>query len=309
MNKPIPAPAPSPLQVGLILVAGVCAVSTGAVFIRLAIAANGSGGVGFSLFLAAARLIFASLLLLPVWRTIHPPSLQGGGWKYACGAGLCLALHFASWITSLSFTSIAASTTLVTTNPLWVALISWLWFKEVPTRMTVLGIGVAFLGGVCIAMGDSGEFAGSQPLLGNGLAVLGAIMASLYFLLGREAQRRGLGIGHYAAIAYGTGATALLPLPLLVEPGYAGYPLGVYGYALLMAIASQVIGHTALNWSVRWVSPTLVTLVLLFEPVGSSILGYLMFGEIPGILVLVGAAVVLVGVAIAILGNWEHSKV
>jgi len=121
--------------------------------------------------------------------------------RYAGAAGLCLALHFATWITSLSFTSIAASTTLVTTNPVWVALLSWLWLKEKPNALTILGIGVAFGGGVLIALGDTGAVtAGSNPPLGNFLALVGAWMASLYFLLGREAQQRGLGM---TAIAFG----------------------------------------------------------------------------------------------------------
>ena len=295
---------PLPWQVGLVLVAGVFAVSTAAIFIRLAIASAGVRGVEFSLFLSASRLAIASLLLLPAWRNLKPSQLSPGALRYAAAAGICLAVHFATWITSLSFTSIAASTTLVTTNPVWVALLCWLWFKEKLTRLTVVGIGVAFVGGVLIALGDTGAVsAGNNPALGNFLALVGAWMASLYFLLGREAQRRGLGIGSYVVVAYSTGALVLLPLPLIVGSNYVGYPVAVYAYILLMAVLSQVVGHTTLNWAVRWISPTLVTLAILFEPVGSSFLGYLIFNEVPGLLVLVGAGVLLSGVAIAIAGR------
>jgi len=295
---------PLPWQVGLVLVAGVFAVSTAAIFIRLAIASAGVRGVGFSLFLSASRLAIASLLLLPAWRNLKPSQLSPGALRYAAAAGICLAVHFATWITSLSFISIAASTTLVTTNPVWVALLCWLWFKEKLTRLTLLGIGVAFVGGVLIALGDTGAVStGNNPPLGNFLALVGAWMASLYFLLGREAQRRGLGIGSYVVVAYSTGALVLLPLPLIVGSNYVGYPVAVYAYILLMAVLSQVVGHTTLNWAVRWISPTLVTLAILFEPVGSSFLGYLIFNEVPGLLVLVGAGVLLSGVAIAIAGR------
>ncbi len=295
---------PLPWQVGLVLVAGVFAVSTAAIFIRLAIASAGVRGVEFSLFLSASRLAIASLLLLPAWRNLKPSQLSPGALRYAAAAGICLAVHFATWITSLSFTSIAASTTLVTTNPVWVALLCWLWFKEKLTRLTVIGIGVAFVGGVLIALEDTGAVsAGNNPPLGNFLALIGAWMASLYFLLGREAQRRGLGIGSYVVVAYSTGALVLLPLPLIVGSNYVGYPVAVYLYILLMAVLSQVVGHTTLNWAVRWISPTLVTLAILFEPVGSSFLGYLIFNEVPGLLVLVGAGVLLSGVAIAIAGR------
>lgn len=297
---------PHPWQVGFALVVGVFAISTAAIFIRLAIAAAGVRGVGFSLFIAASRLAIASLLLLPAWRNLRATPLSPGACRYAVGAGICLALHFATWITSLSFTSIAASTTLVTTNPVWVALLSWLWFKEKPTTLTILGIGIALVGGVLIATGDAGvTTAGRNSPLGNFLALLGACLISVYLLLGREAQRRGLGIGSYVAIAYSTGALVLLPLPLLFGSTYTGYPLAVYLYIFLMAIASQVIGHTTINWAVHCIAPTLVTLAILFEPVSSSFLGYLIFNELPGLLVLVGAVVLLGGVALAVFGTRE----
>jgi drug/metabolite transporter (DMT)-like permease len=295
-------------QVGLVLLVGVFAISTAAIFIRLAGASAGESGVGFSLFLAASRLAIASLFLLPAWRNLRASQLSPGALQYAGAAGICLALHFATWITSLSFTSIAASTTLVTTNPVWVALLSWLWLKEKPTKLTLLGIGIAFVGGVLIASGDTqADAAGTNPAVGNLLALFGAWMISLYLLLGREAQRRGLGIGSYVAIAYSTGALVLLPLPFLFGSNYVGYPLAVYFYILLMAVASQVVGHTTLNWAVRWISPTFVTLAILFEPVSSSFLGYLIFKELPGGMVLVGAVVLLGGVAIAIAGRSSHT--
>lgn len=297
---------PQPWQLGLVLVVGVLAISSAAIFIRLAIASARVSGVGFSLFLAASRLAIASLLLLPAWRNLQPTQLTPGALRYAAAAGLCLSLHFATWITSLSFTSIAASTTLVTTNPVWVALLSWLWWKEKPTRLTMAGIAVALAGGILIALGDAGVATPrNNPTLGNILALIGAWMASLYLLLGREAQRRGLGIGSYVVVAYSTGALVLLPLPFIFGSNYVGYPVAVYLYILLMAIASQVLGHTSLNWAVRWISPTLVTLSILFEPVSSSLLGFLIFNEVPGWLVLIGAIVLLMGVVLAVLGAKE----
>lgn len=292
---------PSRWQVQLILAVGVLAVSTAAIFIRLAINAAGVRGVGFSLVLAASRLTIAALILLPAWQSIRKAQLSPGALRYAVASGVFLALHFATWITSLSYTSIAASTTLVTTNPVWVALISWLWFGEKPTPLAASGIGVALLGGILIGFGDTGAVGeSSNPLLGDLLALVGAWAISLNLLLGREAQRRGLGIGGYVAISYSVAAVALLPLPLVFRSSYAGYPNPVYLYILFMALLPQLVGHTSCNWAVRWMSPTLVSLAILFEPVCSSFLGYLVFGEVPGQLVLVGAVVLLGGVAIAI---------
>ncbi|MEA5535971.1 DMT family transporter [Crocosphaera sp. XPORK-15E] len=302
--------SPSSWQVSLILVMGVLAVSTSAVFVRLALAAGGTSGVGFSLFLAASRLIIASFLLLPGWRKIPNFQETSTAYYYAIAAGFTLAFHFATWITSLSFTSIAASTTLVTTNPIWVAVLSWLWFKEIPTKKTILGIIIALIGGVFIVIGDgTNSVAASNPFLGNVLALVGALTVSLYFLLGREAQRHGLRVSSYIVIVYTIAALILFPFPLIIGSGYLNYPTSVYFYVLLMAIFPQLIGHTALNWSVRWISPILVTLVILFEPVFASCLGFFLFGEMPTILVLVGAIILLLGVAIAVIGSQKNDQV
>jgi drug/metabolite transporter (DMT)-like permease len=219
-------------------------------------------------------------------------------------AGVFLALHFGFWITSLAYTSIAASATIVTSAPVWIALILWAWRGEVPSRLTAGGIALALAGGVLIALGDAGgASAGSNPLLGDLLALGGALAVSLYLIFGREAQGRGLSIGLYVAIAYGVGALALLPAPLILGAGYLGWPWGVYLCGVLLALIPQLIGHTAFNWSVRWVGPTLVALVVLAEPVCGSLLGYVIFDEAPGLPVIAGAGILLAGVVAATLGE------
>jgi drug/metabolite transporter (DMT)-like permease len=293
-------------QIAAVLTIGVLSVSTAAIFIRLALADSGSQGVGFSLVLAASRLTIASLCLIPAWRSFRSAQFQPSALYYSAAAGLFLAIHFACWITSLSYTSIAASTALVTTNPVWVALWSWLWFREKPSSLTLGGIAIALLGSVVVAIGDAGDgFVGSHPLLGNSLALIGSWAVSLYFLLGRSAQRRGLGISSHVVLTYTTAALVLLPLPFLFGSSYSGYPISVYGWIVLMAVFPQLIGHTSFNWAVRWVSPTLVTLTILAEPVGSSILGAIVFRENPGVVVIAGAVVIVAGVAIAALGTRE----
>ena len=299
-------------KISLVLAIGVCAASTAAILSRLAFDAAGSYGVGFSLVLAASRLSIAALILLPSAGSHlkQIPQSQDKNYTaiyYAGVAGIFLALHFATWISSLSYTSITASTTLVATNPLWVTFFSWLWFKSKPSILTSIGIGIAVVGAIAIGFGDTQvQTAASQPLLGNILALFGACAASLYFLLGREAQRRGLSIGSYITVAYTTAAVVLLPLPLIFGSSYTGYPSSVYLCVLLMALFPQLIGHTSFNWAVRSISPTLVSLVILFEPIVSSFLGYLIYQEVPGVLEFVGAAVLLVGVALAIVGAQQH---
>lgn len=289
-------------MVWIVLFFGVVGVSTAAIFIRLCLEATGNSGLGFSLFIAASRLIIASVIFLPFFKISPKLTVSKTAYLWSIAAGITLAFHFATWITSLSFTSIAASTTLVTTNPIWITLLSWLWFKEKPTRLKIVGIIIALSGGFCIAFGDAGSFSGgSHPLLGDGLALLGAMSVSVYFLLGKQAQSLGLSVGHYSSIAYTTAAITLFPLPFFFGITYWNYPNQVYVYLLGMAVFSQVLGHTSFNWAVRLVSPTLVTLAILFEPVSASLLGFFIFGEVPSFWVLVGAIILLFGSSIVIL--------
>ncbi|MEO1211071.1 MAG: DMT family transporter [Cyanobacteria bacterium J06638_20] len=297
---------PSPWKVALVLLIGILSVSTAAIFIRLAFQASGQTGIGFSLVLSASRLSIAALVFLPAWRNVGKAINQAEQgdrpWLFSLGAGLSLAIHFACWITSLSYTSIAASTALVTTNPVWTALLSWLWWGDRPTRTMSLGIAIALLGSLLVSFADAASTTvASQPLLGNGLALAGSWAATLYLLLGREAQQRGLEIGSHVVLTYSTAAIVLLPLPPLLGVGYGGYSATVYLCMILIGLFPQTLGHTSLNWAVRWISPTLVTLTILAEPVGSSVLGILVFRENPGAQVWLGAAVILAGVAIAVL--------
>ena len=287
-------------KIAAVLLVGILAISFGSILVRLALRASGDQSLAFSLVMSAGRLAVAALLLAPGWTR----PLEGrAGLPFALAAGGFLALHFAFWITSLSYTSVAASTALVTTNPVWVTLLGWWLFGERPSFLTLLGVGVALLGGVLIALGDSEGGGGANPLLGDFLALLGAVAASCYFLLGREAQRRGLSTWAYVRVAYTAAALLLLPLPYLFGGGYGGYPLEVYAYLLLMALLPQLVGHTSFNWATRHIPPVLVTLAILFEPVGASLLAYFLFGELPGSRVLLGALILLVGVALAVVGG------
>lgn len=306
---------PSRWRIFIVLIIGILGVSLAAIWIRLAVSAatveNKIGNkIGFSLFLAASRLIVAALILLPTWKKTKSPPANSQAYYYAIAAGVCLAIHFAAWTTSLSYTSIAASTVLVTTNPLWVGLLSWWWLKEKLSRYHFFGIGIALIGAIVIAIADIPRSftynitnistgSGSENLLrGDLLALFGALMSSLYIIFGSQAQRKGLDTSKYIAIAYSTAALCLFPLPFLYQTSYFGYGLAVYFYVFLMALMSQVFGHTSLNWSVRWISPTLVSLSLLFEPLIASLFGVFIFKEIPSFNLFLGGLIILVGIGI-----------
>lgn len=303
--RPHETPMKPPVwKITLVLTIAVLAVSTSAILSRLAFDAAGTRAVGFSIVLAASRLTLASLILLPTWRKIQLSQQSPQAIRYAIAAGLFMAIHFPAWISSLGYTSIAASTTLVTTNPVWVSLFSWIWFREKISWTTAGGIAIALAGGLMIGFADAGSGdAGSNPLLGDFLALMGAWAISFYLLVGREAQRQGISLGGYMAIAFTTAALVLLPMPFLFGGNYAGHPPSVYLYILLMAILPHLMGHTGFNWAILWISPTFVTLSILFEPVGASFLGYLVFGEVPAPQVFVGAVILLAGVGVVAIGH------
>jgi drug/metabolite transporter (DMT)-like permease len=290
---------PSRVKVISILILGILSVSFAAIFIRLASKAAPLEGPGFALVIAAGRMGIAALLLLPTTLlALQRYSLERKQWLYILGAGFFLALHFLSWISSLEYTSVAASTALVTTNPLWVSLFSWLFLKESPSKLTWIGAGIALLGGALVGLGQDGGLS-SNPILGNSLALLGAVAVSAYFLLGRQVQLSGVPITLYSGLVYAVAALFLVPLPWMTGVGYSA-PLEAYLWIGLLALVPQVLGHTSFNWAVKYVHPTLVTVLILLEPIGASLAAIALFGEIPGPSVLIGALILLLGVGVAL---------
>ena len=160
---------PTKWQLVIVLTIGILGVSLAAIWIRLAVdLVNPNNKVGFSLFLAASRLIVAALILLPNWKNFKLVQIKSTAFVYAIAAGVCLALHFATWITSLAYTSIAASTVLVTTTPIWVGLFSWWWYREKLTWRNIAGIAIASIGGIVLATADSSAADNySNPNLGK----------------------------------------------------------------------------------------------------------------------------------------------
>ena len=261
----------------LVLGIGLLAISFGAILARYA---QGSGLP--SLAIAALRLGLAAVIVTPVawWQSRHVlRALNRRQVLLAAGAGFFLALHFATWISSLEYTSVASSTALVTTNPVWIGLASFLLFGERTSRLTLLGIAVSLSGSLLIFWSDSQQGpAGNHALLGNLLAVAGSWCFSAYLLLGRR-LRAGMPLAAYVWLAYGVAAGFLVLACAGAGVPLVGYSIPAYAAALGLALGPQLLGHTAYNWSLRYVSPTFVAVVTLGEPVGSSAFAWLLFGE------------------------------
>ena len=271
------------------IIVSIVAVSTASIIIRISAAAP--------LAIAAYRMIFASLLLLPFF-------LHGGGVERlrASGrrgfitlmaVGVVLAVHFASWISSLSLTSVASSVIFVHADPIFVAVVSHFVLRERVTRRRLLGILIAFAGAIVIAVGDLSL--GETNLYGDILALIGALMLGVYILSGRRI-RQSLDLVSYVTPVYGASAAALAVGCVLTGTPLAPYPPREYLLFLALAVVPMIFGHTVYNWALRYVEAPVVSISLLGEPVGATLLAFLILGEAPTPGVLVGGFITLLGI-------------
>lgn len=225
------------------------------------------------------------------------------------GIGAILATHFTLWIASLKVQgeSIASSVVLVTSHPLLVGLLSHFVLRERLNRWMAAGIVVGFSGVVVIAFSDYG-FSG-QLLYADVLAFLGGIMAGFYFLAGRRVRQR-VDLLNYAVVVYGFATGVLFLYAVLL--GSSLTPVGDSGTEILLflalAIVPQIGGHTLYNWSLRYVTAPVVSLSLVGEPVGSSLLAWLLLSQQPGIGVVLGAVLALAGIYVTVLGQGARTR-
>ena len=282
------------------LALGVLVVSTAALLIRQAIDAG-----AHPLAIAAARLTLASMVVIPLALVRQRPplvSLRARDWQTAALAGSLLAVHFATWIASLQFTSVASSVALVTTNPIWVGLAAWLVLREPPARGTLVGIALGIAGTGLIIANDLVQTgaapAGRDPMLGNALALSGALAISGYLLVGRRLNLK-LPLLAYVAIVYGAAALAMNLMAMLAGQGIDRIPPAAWLPIIGLALGPQLAGHTLINASLRHLSPSFVALAILGEPVGSAILAWLLLGENVAPLQLFGFSVLLAGIVVA----------
>lgn len=292
----------------LVLAFGILAVSTASIFIRNAQA------YAPSLVIAGYRLGLAALFLAPLTLSTRRTELAGltrADFGLALLSGVFLAIHFATWISSLEYTTVTSSVVLVTTTPLWVALLSPLILKEPITRPVLVGMILALLGGVVIGLADIcnwnngqmvclsfSQLAGHQGLWGNFLALAGAWAAAGYVIIGRR-LRAGMSLIGYIFIVYGMAALILIAALLLGDYSLVGYPAPAYAWFLLLALIPQLLGHSSFNWALGYLSAAYVSISLLGEPIGSTILAYIFLNEIPGLIELFGAILILAGIFIA----------
>lgn len=287
----------------LVLTLALIGVSFSGPLVRLSHAnalAIATWRLGFSLIVVAVALLLTGEWRQ--WRRVTRPELA-----IAVGAGAMLAIHFWSWNASIAYTTVAASVVLVNTQPVVVALLSTFWLRERPTRLQWLGIAIAMLGALIVALPDfrtTDSAAHPQALLGDLLALVGAIAAAMYFVSGRR-LRATLDLWPYVGLVYGSCFVVLLLLVAATGAALAPQPPRELAIFAALALGPMLLGHTGLNWALKHSPAYVVNLTLLGEPVGATIIAALLPGirELPGVLTLVGGAIVLCGILLTARGN------
>ncbi|WP_254862360.1 DMT family transporter [Halovivax gelatinilyticus] len=275
------------------LVVAILAASTSAILVRWSVAPSSVA--------ALYRVLFTTLLVAPVAFVFHRSEfgrLTRGDLFFATLAGIALAVHFATWFESLNHTSVAASVTLVQTQPIFVAVGAWLVLNERITSATVVGIVVAIIGAGTMSFGDAGQAPLSDATaFGNALAVLGAITLAGYVLAGRSIRQR-VSLFPYVTVVYAACTITLIAIVGAQGHAFTAYPGREWLLFFLMALLPGLFGHTVINWTLGHLESIVVSVAWLGEPVGATILALALLAEVPDAVTVVGGVVVLAGIAV-----------
>lgn len=256
----------------------------------------------YPLSIAFFRLMFTTLLILP-FVIVHKKTreelfnLPRSTFIIMVAIGFILALHFAFWISSLGKTSVASSVILVTAHPLLVGPVSHFFLKERLSFVNDAGIFLSVVGVVILVYGNYGFASGLDTIEGNILAILGGIAAGLYILGGRKI-RKTVSIGSYAFVVYAVGTIILFIICLIFNSPVINLSVRDYGIILLMAVVAGLFGHTLYNWSLKYVRAAVASVALLWEPIGSSILAFVIpwIQQTPSYYTIIGGAIILSGI-------------
>ncbi|GAB3045374.1 DMT family transporter [Virgibacillus ainsalahensis] len=281
---------------------GVITVSASAVLVKLADSAP-------SAIIANYRLLFAVLMMLPIilikyrheFRLINKKD-----WMLSILAGVFLAFHFILWFESLNYTSVASSVVLVTLQPIFAFLGTYFFFQERFSSGAVISMVIALFGSFIISWGDF-QISG-MALFGDILALLGAVTITVYFLFGQRV-RRNLSLMTYTFVVYGASAITLIIYNVILQNSFFGYPADHWWLFLALAIFPTFFGHTLFNWALKWLSTSTISMAIVLEPVGASILAYFILGEIITWPQLLGGTIVIFGLFLFIMSTTRKSKV
>jgi drug/metabolite transporter (DMT)-like permease len=255
-----------------------------------------------ALAVAFWRCALGVVVLVPfaVWRGDRFP--RGKTLYIGIASGVALGAHFGFWVSSLDYTSVAASVVLVSNTPVFVAILAYLLFGEKTSPLSFAGILIALAGTAVIAQDGS---AGSAAVFGNVLAILGALTFTAYVLVGRSQRSAAepVGVLPYSIVLYSVAALVLLPAALVSGDELWGYSGGTWFWLWAITLGPQIMGHTIFNWALRYVEASVISGTVLAEPVVAALLAWLVLAETPGPATVFGGAVVLGGLFLLLRGR------
>jgi len=279
---------------------GVISVSLSAIFVKLA---NAEAGI-----IAFYRMLFSVLIMAPLffWKyTKELRQLSKRDWLFSSIAGIFLAFHFILWFESLNYTSVASSTVLVTLQPLFAFVGTYFFFKEKITMKTIFAGAIAIVGSVLISWGDF-KLSGAA-FYGDILALIACALITAYLLFGQDVRKR-LSLVTYTMLVYVVSTITLFVYVLIKGESFGPYPTMDWVWFILLAIVPNLFGHTLFNWSIKYVSTNVVSVAILFEPIGAALLALLIFKEYLIVTQLIGGLIVIMGILLFVIDEKKIFK-
>lgn len=279
---------------------GVISVSLSAIFVKLA---NAEAGI-----IAFYRMLFSVLIMAPLffWKyTKELRQLSKRDWVFSSIAGIFLAFHFILWFESLNYTSVASSTVLVTLQPLFAFVGTYFFFKERITMKTIFAGAIAIIGSVLISWGDF-KLSGAA-FYGDILALIACALVTAYLLFGQDVRKR-LSLVTYTMLVYVVSTITLFVYVLIKGESFGPYPTMDWVWFILLAIVPNLFGHTLFNWAIKYVSTNVVSIAILFEPIGAAILALLIFKEYLIATQLIGGLIVIMGILLFVIDEKKILK-
>jgi drug/metabolite transporter (DMT)-like permease len=282
------------------IIIGVFSVALSAIFVKMTSADSG--------VTAFYRMLFSIVIMSPVFflkYTHEIKKLSKRDWTFTTIAGVFLAFHFILWFESLNYTSVASSTVLVTLQPLFAFAGTYFFFKEKLSLKTLVAGAIAISGSVLIGYGDF-KLSGSA-LFGDLLALIACALITAYLLFGQDVRKR-LSLVTYTFVVYGISTITLFFYIIFKGESFGPYPASEWMWFLLLALIPNLLGHTLFNWALKWVSTNVISIAILFEPIGAAILAYFILGEYLSLSQIVGGSIVLAGITLFI-ADYQKIKI
>lgn len=251
-----------------------------------------------SLVISAYRMLFTVLILLiPIIMKERRQllNIKRNDFILCMISGIFLALHFATWISSIKMTTIASSTVLVNLNPIFVAIASLFLFKEKLNSKAISGIIIAFVGGAIIAFNDNSASLSTHAIKGDILAFLGSIFMAGYLIIGKIV-RKNINNINYVFIVYTSATIVLFVLCIFTKTPLYPYPINEFILFLCLAFFCSILGHTIYNWMIHYLPATLISISTLGEPIFASIIALVLLREIPSKLTVIGGLTIISGI-------------